>query len=412
MTTHAKLSPSSSKRWMTCPGSIALIEELGIEDTTNEYAAEGTAAHEIHERCLLKHQLAEYYLGEVIEADGFKFTVNQNMVDAVQESLDYIANRIEEAIDFGYNVEISVEERSSLKYLNIPGLDGGTADVILLFWLDSKLMEVEIIDYKHGQGVAVEVIGNTQALCYTLGIIMLPKLNGHGIPEGIKITISQPRSHHPEGRIRSWGIDKDYLLNWEDDVLVPKANATHEKDVPLVPSDEGCRFCPANGQCSALYDKTQEIAIADFKDDNFPNPKIMTAEQKQVVMDHAVMIRAFIVAVENQIKLEVDHGSKDYENHYKLVQKTTHRKFKEDALDPDFSPLLDYLKHKDLFVEKPRSLGEIEKALKKEYSAKKAVEIMGEVTIKPKGQLVIAPISDKRKAAQPSAISDFKDLDD
>ncbi len=212
MAKHARLSPSSWKQWGTCPGSIALIEALGIPDKPSKYAAEGTVAHEVHEQCLLHNKDAKDYLGETLESDGFSFKVNQNMVEAVQTSLDYIRTRIQEAEDFGYEVEMMVEIRSSLKHLGIKGLDGGTADVVLIFRLDGVITEVEIIDYKHGQGVAVEVKDNGQALCYITGVVALPIFNGCGIHEGIKITISQPRAHHPDGRIRSWDISKDFLL--------------------------------------------------------------------------------------------------------------------------------------------------------------------------------------------------------
>lgn len=84
---HARLSPSSAKRWMTCPGSVKFIEALNIEETPSKYAAEGTVAHEVHELCLVNNQKASEWLGRTISADGMKFKVNQNMVDAVQASL-------------------------------------------------------------------------------------------------------------------------------------------------------------------------------------------------------------------------------------------------------------------------------------------------------------------------------------
>ena len=414
---HARLSPSATKRWMTCPGSIGLTEKLGVENKSSKYAAEGTVAHEVHELCLLKNQDAIAYKGKMIESDGFKFKVNQDMVDAVQLSLDYLRDRIAMAEAKGQRVELKVEVRCSLKWYGVPGMDGGTSDVILMFFDDSEvygaLDEVEVFDYKHGAGVAVEAANNTQAMSYALGTILLPELNGQGIPDGITVTISQPRAHHPDGRIRSWRTDKDHLLNWGDDILVPAAKATLEEDAEFVPSDDGCRFCPVSGQCPKLFARTQEVAMLDFADDDaqLPDVDTLTSEQKQFIMDHATMLRAFIVAVENQVKLEVDQGSKDYEEAYKLVRKTTRRKFTEDALDELCSPLLDHLEHSDVYEEKSRSMTEIERRLKKAIGVKDAKEVMDEITIKPEGELVIAPISDKRKAANPTMISDFTDLE-
>lgn len=428
---HAKRSPSAAKRWMTCAGSIQLIDALDIEDIPSKYAAEGTVAHEIHELCLLYKLDAKCFKGKTISADGIKFKVDQDMVDAVQLSLDYIYDRIEMAEMVGLRVEMRVEVRCSLKSLGIPGMDGGTSDVILLFWDDDFeepiLVEVEVFDYKHGAGVAVDAIDNPQAMSYGLGTILLPELNGQGIPGGITITISQPRAHHPDGRIRSWKTDKDYLLNWCDDELIPRALATlsevefyaHARtedfweEPDLIASDAGCRFCKAAGQCPMLYKVTQEVAMLDFADDVdpvMPDVNKLTADQKRFIMEHGAMLRSFITAVEAQVKSEVDHGSEEYDGHFKLVRKTTHRKFTEDALDEIVSPLLDHLEHSDVFVENTRSMTEIERRLKKAVGVKNAEEIMSDITIKPEGESVIAPESDRRKAVEPTVISDFADL--
>ena len=152
--------------------------------------------------------------------------------------------------------------------------------------------------------------------------------------------------------------------------------------------------------------------MLDFADPEPLLPAIptMTSEQKRMVMDHAGMLRSFIVAVEDSIKTEVDHGSQDYDGHYKLVRKTTRRKFTDDALDELCSPLFDHLDESDIFETKGRTMSEIQRRLKKKLGAKDAKEIMDDVTTKPEGELVIAPESDKRRAEEPSVIGDFTGL--
>ena len=409
--THARLSPSASKRWMTCAASVLFIESLDITETPNKYAAEGTVAHEVHELALLAKGVAADHIGNKMTVDGFKFTVTEPMAEAVQVSLDYIQRRITEHEDWGYRVEVKVEVRASLKPLGIPGLDGGTSDVVLLVWDGDTLIEIEVIDYKHGQGVAVEPEHNSQALCYALGVAL--EESTHITDQtNVRVTITQPRAVHMRGPIRTWETNAVDLNNWQVNELVPKANHTRDPDAEFVPSDDGCRFCPAAGQCPALYNKTQEIAIADFAEDTFPDPEVMSSEQKRIVLDHADMLRNFVIAVENQVKLEMDHGSKDYEDGYKLVYKTTHRKLTEDAKDPDFSPLLDYIPLTDLYEQKLSALGDIEKALKKYMKPKEVKELMATLTDKPEPGTVVASINDSRKEVQSTMITDFTSLID
>ena len=415
--THAKLSPSGAKRWMSCPGSIALVEELGIKDTTSKYAAEGTVAHEVGELCLLNNKQPEEYLGVVLEADGMKFTVNRNMVDAVTQYTDYIRSRVEWGEDQGFRVEVLVEVKCPLTSLGIEGMDGGTSDTVLLFWdNDDILCQVEVIDYKHGQGVAVEIDNNSQLMSYGLGMLINVEVDElDNIPT--IMTIVQPRAYHHKGGIRSCEMSSGELFEWQDTKLIPAALATQQENAPLIPSESACRFCNASGSCRKLEELTQETAMVDF-DDIEPttvNPNIMTTQQKVNVVSHANMLRAFIVAVENQVKLEVDAGSTEYTDHFKLVKSKSHRKLVDDY-DDDFSPLMDYLEPEELFTKKSLPLGEIETLLKDKLkgnkgSIKLAKEIMSEITIKPEGKLVIAPLSDSRTGVQPSIVSDFENMD-
>jgi hypothetical protein len=50
MSDHARLSPSGSKKWMACPGSLTL--ESFVPNESNEYSDDGTACHAVLEDCL------------------------------------------------------------------------------------------------------------------------------------------------------------------------------------------------------------------------------------------------------------------------------------------------------------------------------------------------------------------------
>lgn len=410
---HARLSPSAAKRWMTCPGSVRLIESLNLPYTSSRFAAEGTVAHEVCERSLLEDKYPSDFLGQVIEVDGFKFKVTKEMVEACDVYVDYIRDYIQMAdSQADCFVEMQIEVRCSLKSLKVPGMDGGTSDCLLI---NKEHETISVIDYKHGAGVAVEVHDNPQAMSYGLGALIelevKPKSNWK-----VELTIVQPRAHHPSGGIRTEVYTADEIFKWGKNTLVPAGLQCHKDDAKLVPSDDGCRFCDAKANCSALAQKTQEIAMLDFEDledeSSLPSVTGLTTEQKVKVMKHADMLRSFIVAIENQVKLEMDSGSQEYNDEFKLVRKTTRRKFIEEAFDEDFSPLLDHVEADELFTRKPKTLTEVEKLLKKKYGAKTTNEILEEVVIKPQGDIVVAPLTDRRKAVEASVVGDFNGLTD
>ena len=86
---HAKLGPSSADRWCQCTASVDLIDRLTEDgkiapDSTSVYAAEGTVAHEIREMCLNLGLDPHHFVGRVMSADGFTFTVTEDMASHLQ----------------------------------------------------------------------------------------------------------------------------------------------------------------------------------------------------------------------------------------------------------------------------------------------------------------------------------------
>lgn len=85
---HAILGASSASRWLACPGSVRLTKDL--PDQSSPYAALGSAAHDLCEKCLLDGSDAVSHMGEYISAKGEEFQVDAEMADAVQVYLDYV----------------------------------------------------------------------------------------------------------------------------------------------------------------------------------------------------------------------------------------------------------------------------------------------------------------------------------
>ena len=84
---HSRLGPSASERWLNCLGSVRYTADM--PGTESDYAAEGTAAHELSEWCRVQGKKAEHWLGQEIHAQGKRIPVTWEMVHAVQKFVDY-----------------------------------------------------------------------------------------------------------------------------------------------------------------------------------------------------------------------------------------------------------------------------------------------------------------------------------
>lgn len=440
MARHSKLSPSGSKRWMLCPGSIGYCEELGIKDSASVYAMEGTAAHYLGEQCLRHKWDVDKLRGKKIHVEewnnhdddkdnffhtGFykskrtdtkgmtliyheAFEVNDNMIDAVQVYIDYVLTHM------AFGGELLLEVKCPLTHLKIPGLDGGTSDTIMIF---IKRFHVTVADYKHGQGVAVDAYDNPQTNQYGLGVLEVLRDRGVDVTDyTVDLVIIQPRASHPHGPIRTHSTTAKELYHWQASVLIPAAKLTQDPDAPLVAGEEQCRFCPAS-PCPTQDEFMDELLVADFADlvDKESTENVvaaLTIERKAEIFTHAGFIRAYVVKVENKIKEEMDAGSTDYEFDFKLVLTQPHRKLLPDATDEIMSPLFDHLEEEDIFRTMPNTLTLLESKLKKILGAKEARQIMDEVTERPEGTTVVALLSDKRQEILPSTETDFDGLED
>ena len=407
MSKHAKLSCSGSKTWMHCAGQPRLKEMLQIEDSPNKYTSLGEAAHTLGEKCLKGNLEPEAFRGKVLQAQGFKHTVDQDMIDAVKTYTDFVRGRLKSWKEAGAALELSIERWLPLTTLKIDDLDGGTTDCMITI-PDAGV--IENYDYKNGKGL-VEVEDNSQLLCYLTGAFLsLPK-KLQKRDWSMTMGIIQPRGypHHNDGPIRTQDITSKELMYWANHVLVPAAKATHEPNAPLTPGNH-CTTCSLRGTCNVFAEYNQKTVMTDFK--KFTPPEVLQPEQKIKIIENIDLIRNFLKEVEKQVTKEIADGSDGYKGKLKLVRKTTQRRFNPNAFDEITSPLLDHLEHDEMYVEKARGIGEIEKALIKHIGKEEAKEVMQEITNKPDGDLVVATVNDKRAEAKLSTPQDFNHLID
>jgi hypothetical protein len=261
-TKHSEHGASIAARWLACPGSVKLSR--GQPNYDNIHSITGTAAHTLAEWCFDDEQDPHHFVGREIPVKDntlgiTEVEVDEDMAAAVKVYTDYVHSRVR-PLDAQWWRELEVD----LSSLNPPeGVElYGTSDCPLYLPAEKLL---EVVDYKHGSGVVVEVKGNVQLRYYALGVYLalnspLPVLD----IETVRITIVQPRAQHPDGPIRSEDVSVADLLAFGQ-YLVNGARITQRDDAPLVPGSH-CRFCPASPICPAQREQTQALARVTFAD--------------------------------------------------------------------------------------------------------------------------------------------------
>jgi hypothetical protein len=403
------IRPSSSKRANLCPGSLALADQLYKQfpelrnGRASVAAAEGTVAHKVAELALRNNLDAADYLGKVFEQDERFFTVNHNMVEAVQVYLDYIRDTLDMCSP---NAKLLIETAGDLSPLNILGVQGGTIDALIV---DEDHRTIYVVDYKHGAGIAVFPEDNPQLMQYALAAALTV------VPEGanwyVDITIVQPRHHAHEARggFAEWFTTTGYLFDWANTTLreiSEKAHHPNAIELYLHPSQEACTFCPCSGRCPAQNKQMEQVAMDEFAE--LLPADFLTAEQRLQIFERSAAIKTFLNKVEESIFDDLTNGlDEQYGGAVKLVRKRSQRKLTDDAP----IVLADYLETDEMYTTSLKGIGELTKALKKKTLANTTAQaILNTCCTVPEGSITVALATDKREAVNPSAANEFAHL--
>ena len=249
---HSPFSPSSADRWMKCPASVKLSENIVQDESV--YAAEGTLAHELCE--------AVYY------KESFGVPIPPDLNLQVNQQIDGGAEMYSAAEDWNKLVEGLKTDPTlgEVKYcflektIPIVGECYGTADLILI-----GTKGAIVADFKYGKGVEVKR-GSTQLQMYLLGVYA--GIEGD-LPLGyvFKGVILQPRISPVPKEDEYNALDLSALKAKAEDAMQVALQGGSEPD-----TGNHCFWCPAKRtkdpaqKCPAIIAKDRKAAVEVFED--------------------------------------------------------------------------------------------------------------------------------------------------
>ena len=367
---HAVLSASSSERWLNCPPSARLCENY--PDRSSDYAAEGTDAHTLCE-FRLKQALGLPAKNPIEDLGWY----NEEMEECAAAYSAYVMELVEAAKQSGSIPTVLIEQRVDFSRWVESGF--GTADCIVI-----ANRVLYIVDYKHGQGVEVSAIDNSQMKLYALGALEIVDYI-YDIDE-IQMTIFQPR----KSNVSIFRISRTSLLEWADTELTQKAQLAFEGKGEFCCGD-WCRFCKAKAECRERANANLALAQHEFQ-----LPALLEDCEIAEILGKLDSLVSWVTDVK-EYALQQAVSGKEWTG-WKLVEGRSNRKYtNENAViavvtQAGFDP----------FEKKVLGITAMQKALGKS----RFEELLSPYIEKPQGKPTLVPESDKRPAMN-TAKNDF-----
>jgi hypothetical protein len=386
---HAKLSASGSEKWMTCTPSAHIEDQY--QDEGSVFAEEGTFAHAVFEQELLTYLNRPV---EVLPANLKAKYDSQELRDHVWTAVNYAIERIEAARERCKDPIILVEQRLDFSLWVPEGF--GTGDLVII--TDGL---VEVLDYKHGKGVFVDALNNSQMRLYGLGAYnQLAHLYDITM---VRMTVLQPRLNN----FGSEEMSADDLLQWAQFQVVPRAKLAWEGKGEFV-AGEHCTscFCKARYTCPARAEAALALAKIEFGDDleqaQPPLPQSLSVERIAQLLPKADMVIDWFKDLKDFALKQAEQGV-TIPGH-KLVEGRSNRKYDDQA---KVAAALTAAGIDEAVIYERSLLGitAMEKAIGKKVFA----EVLDGLIVKPSGKPTLVPESDKRPAlsSAASAADDF-----
>ncbi len=375
---HARLSPSSSARWLTCTASVEACKSY--EDTSGDAARWGTACHAIGEM-LLKDEVHPK-TGELCEG----VEVDVEMINTAMAYASYCRDLITD------DSEVMIETRLDLTFIAPETF--GTGDFSVL-----NGTHLDIVDLKTGHNI-VWAEENSQLMLYALGAYRMFDEDLYDI-ETITLHIEQSRANHND----TWTTTVEALLEFEK-MAKQKANDILTGNTEFNPNEKACQWCDHKADCEALATHVFDTMQGEFDnlDEIDGKADVIPSSHVKKILDNAKLISSFIKAVSDRA-FEMAQDGQPIDG-YKLVRGTKNMAW----TDTD--------KAEAYLLRKLKQVGTYKQTLITPTQAVKALgndnKYITKFMARPEGALQLAPNSDKREAvvATVEAFDDLDDLDD
>lgn len=327
---HSKIvGGSTAKRVINCPGSVALVDKMPPQPSSS-YADEGTLLHDT--------------IAIVLESDTDPYTLVGSHYagavlteDLIEEKLIPALRALDE-IDADGSMEYAVESRVGFGDF-LPDVFGSTD---LLGRIGDRAV---VLDWKFGNGVAVEVEDNSQLLFYAAAAMRTAETAWafEGAKE-VELIIVQPPY------VKRWVTSIDRVQAFEKE-LAAAVKIAMTPDAPLKSGDH-CKWCAAKPVCPLMtgaVDRALKVKL-----------EALPTDQIAHYLEQVPLVEAFIKDLQQLAHGLLEEGQKV--PGWKLVNKRAMRQWTNEDKAVAFLTSVGV----EAWAEpKPLSPAQAEKALKK-----------------------------------------------
>ncbi|EBS8537939.1 DUF2800 domain-containing protein [Salmonella enterica] len=411
---HALLSPSSARKWLSCPAALAC--EFGLPNESGPAAVNGTVMHLVAETVLNRVIKGErkitadtykgvYALNEgkgpikaLVKPEKGAVLITDDFVSQVNKYVDYCRPIIDAA------ELVEVEYRVNLTRILHPGveLNGnklqtfGTADLVAVL-ADGDAHMLIVGDLKTGRH-KVLAKENKQMMLYALGLLRVYK-RLYDIT-AVRLVIFQPYA----GGADEWDTTPEALEQFgkfASKAALKAIDAFQRGKKGLKPADfrpgnSACEWCRFSEKCTAKRKAVSLAVESDLSDESTE----MSLDQLKAEYDKLPLMRQHIADIEKAMYAVLMRG--EQVEGLKLVEGRPGNRSWD--LPDDIGDLVAQWGIEDLMTKQSLlSPTEAEKVMK---GHKKWELLEARITRKP-GQPAIATADDKRPAWTPATDDDL-----